>query len=464
MARAPRTPYSLLNIGADADEDALPGLDFSPVVLPVPFPRLAPFIRSTSAVLFRQNRIRGILAATAAVALLISPYRSDRALVGAFSALTVYVAFVGASTLWLVHRQRASIPLMSVHGVADVSVMFTVAHALPMAAESGWVLLAAAIPLQVALFQFGVRPAALVLVATLIWQVALMMVAESPSVALPATALPALASFLLLSLVSFFLHRRVERRLAALRALFDEAREGDFGRAYDVEGDSHADSITAVGAAFNELRAELAPLVNADPATGCLNRRGFAIQLERALLEARRRRGEVALLALDLDHFKQINDRFGHLVGDEVLYEVATMITEAVSEQGVVARMGGEEFTVLLPWADAEEAGAVAERIMSRLRGRQCRALPPGTTVTMSIGIAAERITDVSIGSALRARADEALYAAKRSGRDRVLLWATGVRSHATPHTSMAVIARRSGEVQRPHYPSPNGSGTPVSG
>jgi predicted signal transduction protein with EAL and GGDEF domain len=78
----------------------------------------------------------------------------------------------------------------------------------------------------------------------------------------------------------------------------------------------------------------------------------------------------------------------------------------------------------------------------------------------MSIGIAAERITDVSIGAALRARADEALYAAKRSGRDRVLLWASGVRSHATPPTSMAVIARRSGE--RPRYPTPSGSGRPV--
>jgi diguanylate cyclase (GGDEF)-like protein len=433
-----------------------------PRLLIVSFPRLAPFIRSTAAVLFRQNRIRGVFAAAAALVLLLSPYRSDRALVVALAGLTAYVAFVGASTLWIVRRQRASIPLMSAHGIADVTLVFTVARALPMDVETGWVLLAAAIPLQVALFQFGVRPAALVLVATLFWQLAVMVLADSAPQALPVTALPALASYLLLALVSFLLHRRVELRLAALRSLFDEAREGDFRRAYDIENDPHADSVTAVGAAFNELRAELAPLVNADPATGCLNRRGFALHLERALIDARRRRGEIALLALDLDHFKQINDRFGHLVGDEVLYEVAAMITEAVSEEGVVARMGGEEFTVLLPWADAESAGAVAERIMSRLRGRQCRALPPDTTVTMSIGIAAERIIDGNIGSALRARADEALYAAKRSGRDRVLLWASGVRSHATPPTSMAVITRRSGE--RPRYPTPSGPGKPVPG
>ena len=411
--------------------------------------------------LFRQNRIRGALAAAAAVALLLSPYSAERATVVALAALTAYVAFVGASTLWVVRRQRAGIPLMSAHGIADVTLVFTVAQALPMDVASGWVLLAAAVPLQVALFQFGVRPAALVLVAALSWQLTLTASSDATSHT-SASGLPALLCFLLLALVSFLLQRRVERRLAALRALFDEAREGDFRRAYDIENDLHNDSVTAVGAAFNELRAELAPLVNADPATGCLNRRGFALHLERALLDARRRRGEIALLALDLDHFKQINDRFGHLVGDEVLYEVAAMITEAVSEEGVVARMGGEEFTVLLPWADSEAAGAVAERIMARLRERQCRALPPGTTVTMSIGIAAERITDSNIGSALRARADEALYAAKRSGRDRVLLWASGVRSHATPPTSMAVITRRSGE--RPRYPTPSGPGKPVPG
>ena len=74
----------------------------SPVSLIVTFPRLAPFIRSTVAVLYRQNRIRGILAATAALALLLSPYRSDAALVKALAGLTAYVAFIGVSTLWIV--------------------------------------------------------------------------------------------------------------------------------------------------------------------------------------------------------------------------------------------------------------------------------------------------------------------------------------------------------------------------
>jgi diguanylate cyclase (GGDEF)-like protein len=418
-------------------------------------------LRSASAVLLRQNRIRGIVAAGVAVALLLSARRGDAGIVVALAGLTGYVAFVAGATLAIVRRRRAGIPLLAAHGVADVSLIYVVGHVLAADAPAGWMLLAAAVPLQVTLYQLGVRPAALVLVVTLLWQLAPLGAVAPLSSAPAAPSLPALGSYLLLALVSFLLHHRVERRLAALRALFDEAREGDFRRTYDVDGDPHADAVTAVGAAFNELRAELAPMVNADPATGCLNRRGFAIQLERALGDARRRRAEVALLAVDLDHFKQINDRFGHLVGDEVLYEVATILTEAVSEEGIVARMGGEEFTVLLPWADAEAAGAVAERIMTRLRTRGCQALPAGTSITASIGIAAERIVDLNVGSALRARADEALYAAKRSGRDRILLWAPGVRSNATPPMSMAAIARRSGETPRPRYRTPN-SGTPT--
>jgi diguanylate cyclase (GGDEF)-like protein len=423
----------------------------------------ASFARTSSAALIRQNRIRGLVGAIAAAALLVWPrLQSPFALLGALMGLTAYVAFIGATTLWMSRHQRASIALMSAHGIADVVFLFAVLHPLAIDAPASWILLAAAVPLQLSLFQFGVRPAALVLVATLFAQITVMAVDGAMPTASSIADLWALGAYAALAGVSFLLHHRVERRLNTLAALFEEAREGDFRNTYDVAGDPHSDAITAVGAAFNDLRAELAPMVNADPATGCLNRRGFALRLERALTEARRRRGDVALLAVDLDHFKQINDRFGHLAGDEVLYEVATLLSDAVSEEGVVARMGGEEFTVLLPWADAEAAGAVAERMMTQLRTHRCSALPNGTVVTMSIGIASERITDSDIGLALRARADEALYAAKRSGRNRILLWAPGVRSNATPFTSVAAIVRRSGEVQRPRYRTPTDPSAPI--
>ena len=186
--------------------------------------------------------------------------------------------------------------------------------------------------------------------------------------------------------------------------------------------------------------AHLSHMIESDPATGCLNRRGFAHAFNDALVAAAEKHSDVALLALDLDHFKQINDKYGHNVGDLVLSEVAATLAETVGRDGVVARLGGEEFTVLLPGADAEDAGVMAERMLIDVRANCCSSLAPGSFVTMSVGIAAERINSIHDGAALRARADEALYMAKRKGRDRVLLWAPGVRSLATPAAAMAAI------------------------
>lgn len=181
-------------------------------------------------------------------------------------------------------------------------------------------------------------------------------------------------------------------------------------------------------------------LADCDPATGCLNRRGFARALDETLIDASHNRREVSLLALDLDHFKDINDRYGHNVGDAVLFEVATTLVQAVGGQGVVARLGGEEFCVLLPYADAEAAGVLAERLLQEVRSHRLSAVTVEAYVTMSIGIAAERVSSVRDGAALRARADEALYTAKRGGRNRISLWAPGVRSLATPAAAAAAI------------------------
>ena len=184
-----------------------------------------------------------------------------------------------------------------------------------------------------------------------------------------------------------------------------------------------------------------------DEATNCLNRRGFARQLAALITEPAHRGHDVALIALDLDHFKQVNDRFGHLTGDEVLHEVGALLLDTVGDAGVVARMGGEEFAALLPRLDAEGAGVVAERVLAELREREFAAMPPDTRLTMSAGIAVERVTTAEQGAALRARADEALYAAKRSGRNRALLWPPGVPSNSTPsgsHQGVGNARRRS--------------------
>ncbi|MDB4899900.1 MAG: hypothetical protein JWN53_1708, partial [Gemmatimonadetes bacterium] len=143
--------------------------------------------------------------------------------------------------------------------------------------------------------------------------------------------------------------------------------------------------------------ARLARLCDIDEATGCLNRRGFAREFVLATSVQGDRERAVALLALDLDHFKQVNDRFGHLRGDEVLHEVGVSLLASVGDHGVVARMGGEEFAVLLPGMDAEEAGVVAEQLLADLRDRQFATLPESARITMSVGIAAESLAHVTV-------------------------------------------------------------------
>jgi diguanylate cyclase (GGDEF)-like protein len=223
--------------------------------------------------------------------------------------------------------------------------------------------------------------------------------------------------------------------------LFAGAQRGDFSRTFVEERGHEPDGITLLGRAYNHLRSELATMVLSDTLTGCLNRRGFDQLLHHHVAAAVRRGGEIALLAIDIDHFKTINDTIGHLAGDAILRELADLLARSARAGDVVGRVGGEEFVVLLPGADNETAGVVAERIMETVRAHAFRTARGRQRVSVSIGIAAEQITDPHIAGAIRARSDEALYVAKRLGRNRVVMWAPGIRSNATPPwTGMTAI------------------------
>lgn len=239
--------------------------------------------------------------------------------------------------------------------------------------------------------------------------------------------------FMLVALNGMALHASANRRLAMLVDLFASAQRGDFSREFIDEKDREPDGITMLGRAYNHLRAELATMVHTDPLTGCLNRRGFDQMMSQIVSAAARRGGEIALLAIDIDHFKSINDTIGHLGGDAVLRELVEIISRSSRGGDVVARVGGEEFIVLLPDADNEMAGVVAERVLQSVRSHEFRSVRACPRVTVSVGIASEQVTDAHITGSLRARADEALYVAKRLGRDRVVMWAPGIRSNATP-------------------------------
>lgn len=169
---------------------------------------------------------------------------------------------------------------------------------------------------------------------------------------------------------------------------------------------------------INELKRvedELRTLTITDPLTGIYNRRHFREQLGLELARHSRGHGDLSVIMLDIDHFKRINDRFGHDVGDLVLKEMCLRVGRLLRRIDLFCRLGGEEFAILCPQTDLENARLLAERLR---RGLQDENFPSAGRVTASFGIAAAVPGDN--GDLLLQRADRALYAAKGSGRNRV--------------------------------------------
>jgi diguanylate cyclase len=162
---------------------------------------------------------------------------------------------------------------------------------------------------------------------------------------------------------------------------------------------------------------ELAALSRTDGLTRLPNHTAWLEAVEREFARSKREGGSMAVLMLDLDHFKAINDKHGHPAGDEVLRGVAEVLQEALRLHDVPGRYGGEEFGVLLPGSDAAAAEAIAERIRRKV---EWASFAGELKVTASVGCAALDANDV-FPAAVVARADRALYAAKAAGRNRAM-------------------------------------------
>ncbi len=158
-----------------------------------------------------------------------------------------------------------------------------------------------------------------------------------------------------------------------------------------------------------------------DPLTGLLNRRALDTELQREWLRLQRSGEGFAIAALDLDHFKRVNDRFGHLVGDEVLAQTAVRLQQAVRGSDVLARTGGEEFVVLMPGLDDTSAQAAGERLRAAISGAPLSVSAGLLPITVSVGVATVPDAAIEPRDALL-RADRALYRAKEAGRDRVVM------------------------------------------
>jgi two-component system cell cycle response regulator len=169
-------------------------------------------------------------------------------------------------------------------------------------------------------------------------------------------------------------------------------------------------------------RERLEQLASTDPLTGCLNRRALGEALDRELDRARRYSLVLTILMVDLDHFKQINDTRGHLVGDMVLRQLGDLLRREVRSVDTVARYGGEEFVIVLPETGTHGALVFAERMRQRI-GQQLFGDEDQTLhVTVSIGVASFPDQRVTTPDTFLAIADAALYRAKADGRNLVRL------------------------------------------
>jgi len=169
-----------------------------------------------------------------------------------------------------------------------------------------------------------------------------------------------------------------------------------------------------------KLEQELERQARTDFLTGISNRRHFLNLADLELARARRYGRPFSVLMLDLDLFKNVNDRYGHRVGDLMLQKVVEVCMQILREVDVIGRLGGEEFGIMLPETDAEQAAQVADRVRLAISGASV-ALPQGGSacITTSIGVATFSQQDADVDGVIN-RADRALYEAKRLGRDRV--------------------------------------------
>ena len=176
---------------------------------------------------------------------------------------------------------------------------------------------------------------------------------------------------------------------------------------------------------LRDANSRLEALSNTDPLTGLANRRCLDRKLADEVARSRRHDVPLTAVALDIDHFKSVNDKYGHDMGDVVLRNVARAMAEGLRSNDLAARPGGEEFLLLLPHTELAGGLAMAERVRARLE-KLAHVGPSATlNVTASFGVACTHPShEMPAGEELLARADQALYEAKRSGRNRVMAWA----------------------------------------
>jgi len=174
---------------------------------------------------------------------------------------------------------------------------------------------------------------------------------------------------------------------------------------------------------LEETKAQLNYFATIDPLTNTFNRRHFLELSERKIKRTHTSNGHASFLLFDLDHFKKINDEYGHIVGDQVLHGIAQTCIKHLRPDDVLGRFGGEEFVILLPETKLEDARNIAERLRLLVAETPIETEIGAVNTTISIGVAIKEKTAAMSIDQLLSRADRAMYRAKQAGRNRVIVW-----------------------------------------
>ena len=221
-----------------------------------------------------------------------------------------------------------------------------------------------------------------------------------------------------------------EKNLQGILLTFDDVTE------IEVQKQQLQQTVSDLESSKQEIQRqnkELHFLATRDPLTGCLNRRSFNDLFAESFNHARSHHLELTCIMVDIDHFKRVNDNYGHGIGDDVIKLLADVLNSCTRDEDIVSRYGGEEFCIVLPGINISEALSVAERIRLKVKKETIDTFEAGPHITASFGVSS--ILDHAKDPAkLNDQADQALYIAKESGRNRVINWS------ADPNTQPLAI------------------------
>ncbi|NUO38334.1 MAG: GGDEF domain-containing protein [Gemmatimonadaceae bacterium] len=396
--------------------------------LPATTPELLEALRHDREALVReavlwQRWIRYLgLAALVALAVLFGRNRAHMLLPVAGVALgyVLCVTFTAGKVQRAATIHEIHIPAFLV--TADVVALGAITWLSGPPSDAARILLAGLLVVQLAVFYFGRW---LGTYSAIICAVAYVMAAELPARVLGThptltQLLSILGLFAMVCAVLITAYGSFRARMNQLRLFCKLVEDGDLTPAFTPGTEKRPDDLTLLARSFDAMRMRLAEQIGTDPLTGCLNRRALETRLRAEWRQAKRRGATVAVLAVDLDHFKSINDSRGHPFGDVVLQELAAIMKATARDTDAVARTGGDEFVIVLPDTGWQGALTFAERLRRKVDDFSFGAAAGAIGITISVGVALARGTDPVSPEMLLQEADRSLYKAKTGGRNRI--------------------------------------------